>query len=367
MPSEHSRVCMSSRDRVLETFRYGKPDRIPLDYGANPAIHGRVCRALGIDPHAPDGLERLLRALDVDFRGLGAPCRPKGLFPELPDRRVDPIYGFVMRRVEHESGEYWDFCDFPLKEAGPEIVASYPIAHPDDFDYDVAMDMLSTFDDKAVYVGDPGTADIINSTGRLMGMEDTLVNLWQEDEATLAYIDRAIAMELEILERLIVKARGRVDFLWIGEDLGTQHAPMISLELYRKVLRPRHQRYINLADAYRLPVMVHTCGSSSWAYEDFIEMGVTAVDTLQPEATGMSPRTLVERFGGRLAFHGCISTAGPLAYGTVADIEREVHETMAFFKPHGGYCMAPTHWIQDNTPVENVLAMYRTAQAEGWY
>ena len=32
--------------------------------------------------------------------------------------------------------------------------------------------------------------------------------------------------------------------------------------------------------------MIHTCGSSSWAYEDFIEMGIDAVDTLQPEAEG---------------------------------------------------------------------------------
>jgi len=62
--------------------------------------------------------------------------------------------------------------------------------------------------------------------------------------------------------------------------------------------------------------MIHTCGSSSWAYEDFIEMGITVVDTLQPEAKDMAPEYLKKTFGGRLAFHGCISTAGPVASGT---------------------------------------------------
>ncbi len=54
---------------------------------------------------------------------------------------------------------------------------------------------------------------------------------------------------------------------------------------------------VDLAKAFNLPVMIHTCGSSSWAYEDFIEMGVTVVDTLQPEATNMAPAYLKQQFG----------------------------------------------------------------------
>ena len=39
--------------------------------------------------------------------------------------------------------------------------------------------------------------------------------------------------------------------------------------------------------AYGTKTMIHTCGSSSWAYEDFIAMGIDAVDTLQPEVANM--------------------------------------------------------------------------------
>ena len=35
--------------------------------------------------------------------------------------------------------------------------------------------------------------------------------------------------------------------------------------------------------------------------------------------------------------------------------------------PGGGYCFAPTHQLQDNSPTENVVAMYETAKKYGTY
>jgi uroporphyrinogen decarboxylase len=113
--------------------------------------------------------------------------------------------------------------------------------------------------------------------------------------------------------------------------------------------------------------MFHSCGSSSWAFEDFIDMGITIIDTLQPEAAHMSPAYLKSRFGDRLAFHGCISTGGPVAYGTVAETIADVRETLETMMPGGGYALAPSHQLQDNSPTENVVAMYETLQTYGCY
>jgi uroporphyrinogen decarboxylase len=161
--------------------------------------------------------------------------------------------------------------------------------------------------------------------------------------------------------------RGEIDVFWTGEDLGSQNSPVISLDLFRKHIRPRHQPFIDVAKDYGIPVMFHCCGSSSWAFEDFIEMGVTVVDTLQPEAANMSPAYLKSTFGGRLAFHGCISAAGPVATGTVEDTVADCKKTLDIMMPGGGYCFAPTHALQDNSPTENVLAMYQTALNYGRY
>ena len=142
---------------------------------------------------------------------------------------------------------------------------------------------------------------------------------------------------------------------------------MISLDLYRKQIAPIHKQFIDLATSYGLPAIMHSCGSSSWVYEDLIAMGLRGVDTLQPEAVNMSPAYLTEHFGGRLNFRGCISTAGPLAYGTAAETEQVCKDTLEIMMPHRGYHFAPTHAIQDNTPVENVVAMYNAAHKYGRY
>ena len=172
---------------------------------------------------------------------------------------------------------------------------------------------------------------------------------------------------MEILRRTLEAAQGGIDLLWMGEDLGTQTGPLISLDLYRRHLRPIHQRFVDLARNFDIPVMIHSCGSSSWAYGEFIDMGIAVVDTLQPEAAQMAPAYLKETFGSQLSFHGCISTAGPVASGTVEDTVADCRQILEVMMPGGGYCFAPTHQLQDNSPTENVLAMYETARGFGVY
>lgn len=264
--------------------------------------------------------------LGVDFRGVGASYRGPKLHEDLGDRKVDN-WGIHRRWIEHESGGYWDYCDFPLSEADEETVAAWPMPSPDDYDYSGVQEACERYKEFALN-GSAGFGDLINGNSMLRGMEQTLVDLITDNPAGLLLANRRFAIQLEMTERILAEAKGGVDFIWLGEDLGTQIAPLISLQTFRKHIRPRYQKFCDLAHAYDIPVMIHTCGSSSWAYEDFIEMGIKVVDTLQPEAVDMSPRYLKEIFGGRLAFHGCISTAGPVAYGTVEDVINYVKETL---------------------------------------
>ena len=356
---------MTSKERVLRTFNWEKTDRVTIGYEANGGIHARLCQALGL---RPDDWEGLFRALGVDYRPIGVPYVGPQLHEVPKDRIVDQLEGAIMRWVEHETGGYWDFCDFPLKDAEDELFDAFPVPDPDKFDYDTALEAAKFIGrDYALYVGNPGVPDVINSNGRLMGMEDVLCHLLTGEEAPMRFMRRRADFQLKMMERTLDKCKGLIDFVWLGEDLGTQIAPMISPELYRETIKPIHKQFVDLASSYGLPVIIHSCGSSSWFYEDFIEMGVRGVDTLQPEAVNMSPAYLAEHFGGRLCFRGCISTAGPLAFGTAADTEKVCRDTLDIMMKVRGYHFAPTHAIQDNTPTENVIAMYQTAHDYGRY
>jgi len=355
---------MTSKERVLTAFARQEPDRVPINYHANPGIDRRLKDHYGL---APDDTMGLCDVLGVDFRYVGVPYTGAPLHAERPERQVNPLWGWVTRYVEHESGSYWDYCDFPLQDADEETVANWPFPSPDDHDYSGVADACRERQQFAVHAGGAGLACIMNTAGFLRGMEQVFVDLALDEPAGLLLIDRLLAVQLEVTRRTLEAAQGGVDFMWIGEDLGTQQGPIISMDTFRKHIRPRQQPFFDLAKAYDLPVMIHTCGSSSWAYDDYIEMGLTVADTLQPEAADMAPAYLKGRFGDRLAFHGCISTAGPVAYGTVDDTVAYCRDTLKIMMPGGGYCFAPTHSLQDNSPTENVVAMYQTAHQYGRY
>src|SRR5512133_648270 len=275
----HDKETMTSRERVLRAFHRVPADRVPIDYLYNPRIDERLKQHYSL---APDDDEGLRQALWVDLRGVGAPyCGPR-LHAEQPGIHVDPLWGIHTRWIEHTSGGYWDYCDFPLREADEEQVARWPMPNADDFDYTGVADACQRYGHYALCLNCFG--DLINGNGFLRGMEQTLVDLVTDEPAGLLLADRRFALQLEVARRTFEAAQGGIDILWLGEDLGTQDRPMISMEIFRKHLRPRYQKMVDLGKAFGARVMIHTCGSSSWAYEDFIQMGIHAVDTLQPEA-----------------------------------------------------------------------------------
>ena len=204
--------------------------------------------------------------------------------------------------------------------------------------------------------------DIMNSAGMIFGMENLYVHLADETESVKCLLDRRARSQVGIIERALDKCGPYVQFIWTGKDLGTQRAPLISLSMFRSQIRPRHQLLVDLVKSYVKPVMIHCCGSSSWAVEDFIEMGISAVDTLQPEAADMSPSYLSERFGGRF------TAAFPRHAWPSSRQNRLIRrskKTIDIMCRHERYCLAPTHLIQDNTPIENILAMYSAAHRYG--
>jgi uroporphyrinogen decarboxylase len=354
---------MTSKERVLTAFAHQEPDRVPIDFATNSGIQARLLARFGL---GKNNHEELLQALGVDFRTVRAPYIGPKLHEDIPGRQVD-MWGIHRKWIEHESGGYFDFCDFPLKEADAEEIKNWAMPSPDDFDYSAIPEFCERMKEYCVVAGDAGIGDIINSAGMIRTMEQVLVDLMTDDPAGLLYIDRKISVQLAIIERTLEAAGGGIGLLCIGEDLGTQIGPMISLDLFRKHIRPRHQRFVDLGKHYGIPVMIHSCGSSSWAFDDFIEMGIGVIDTLQPEAKDMAPAYLKERFGGRLAFHGCLSTAGPVAYGSPEDTIQNTRAILDIMMPGGGFAASPTHQLQDNSPTENVVAMYRALREYGKY
>ena len=69
---------------------------------------------------------------------------------------------------------------------------------------------------------------------------------------------------------------------------------------------------------------------------------------------------LKEDFGEGISFCGSVCVQSTLAFGTVRDVINEVEYRKRLF-PMGGLFLGPSHAIQVGTPLENILALYKTA------
>ena len=88
------------------------------------------------------------------------------------------------------------------------------------------------------------------------------------------------------------------------------------------------------------------------------------ISPIQTQAQGMDPAALKTEYGDVLSFHGAIDTQTTLPFGTPGDVRREVRERIAVLGAGGGYILAPTHNVQPDTPLANVLALYEAAREE---
>lgn len=166
----------------------------------NPGIDRRLKEHLGL---CADDSEGLKKKRGVDFRHIGARYTGPRLHNELADRRVDPCWGWHTRYVEHAEGGYCVDCDFPLKNAGEEDVANWPMPSPDDYDYSELADQCKTNEEQGLHIGNPELACVMNTAGFFRGMEQHFLDLALNDPAGLLLIDRFLAIQLKTTERAL--------------------------------------------------------------------------------------------------------------------------------------------------------------------
>lgn len=361
---------MKPRERVLTALRHEEPDRVPMNYHGDGNMSRRMKEHFGIEGNESracwlTGNEdpRLLRALDCDMRTLV----PDYVGPPIEgndDGSFINVFGEHLLIEESESGAgYFMYPTLPLADAETAAdVDNHPWPQADWFDFSTIKDQIEQFDEYALVAGDMGTLDCINRCLTLFGHDRVMIGMATHDAALLRAFEHISNFYYEYMSRFLEAGRGRIDIAYYGEDLGVQAGPRIGLAMYRDLIRPLWKRHIQLAADKGCFVMEHCCGSAREWYPEFIDMGIQVHDTVQIYTANMDPTELKAEFGAHMCFHGGISIQNVLETGTPESVAREVRRVIAALAPGGGYILAPTHWIQSGTPVENVLTMYEVAK-----
>ena len=155
------------------------------------------------------------------------------------------------------------------------------------------------------------------------------------------------------------------DIVYAADDFAWKNGLMIPPKLFKEIWAPRMARIIAPAVNRGIPVLFHSDGKIDDAVEWLIDMGVDAINPMDPY--GIDYRDYKKRFGSRLTLSGNIDVEFPLAHGTPAEVDRDVHEHMEALKPGGRYIAGSSHSVTNFVPHENYLAMMNAIHKYGMY
>jgi len=396
---------MNSRERITQALLHKEADRVPIDLGGTDcsSIHllayDALRKELCIEPRPLRNACLLQQIAEIDNEILShfhadakaLPFYPQywkkwsasyGVQAEVPANwepthledggtGIFDINGNLVQKMGKDS-LYFDPVSFPLMNINSP-------AELDKFDllFD-RWDYPAVYDETYEQYGQRAQK-IYNSTDRFVvalwrlhllqagqfmrGYENFLIDIMIDETLVNGLLEKLTDVYINRISSFAPHIKNSVDAIFLTDDLGTQDAPLISPETYRKMVKPYMKKIIShIKKVIDKPVIMHTCGAVSDFIPDLIEIGVDVLNPVQITAAGMDPKKLKKEFGKDIAFWGggC-STQGILDHGSPEQVAEDVKRNIDAFAPGGGFVFTQVHNIQAGVPIKNIITMFETA------
>ena len=343
---------MTPRKRVLGVLRREELYPVPFEFGTTPAFADALAERIGTRDFA--------NHFDFECRGVGfaAPVTPTDYtryveerdlpdainIGEWGDATIPGDYYHFTRKVHLASDiktlagfEEYPFPDVWPKERHAHLEES--VAAIQGRGYAVVAGMECTIFEVAWYV---------------RSMEQLFFDHIDRPEIAAFLLDKITERKAFMAGRF---AEAGVDLIRFGDDIATQRGPMMSVPMWREWYKPRLAQVIQAAkDANpSILTMYHSDGLYEPFMDDLIEIGIDVLNPIQPEC--MDPAELKDKYGDRAAFWGTVGTQTTMPFGSVEDVREVVRERIRTVGRGGGLVIAPTHVLEPEVPVENLLAL----------
>ena len=410
---------MNSKTRLQTTITHNEPDQVCVDFGST-AVTGMHVRTVGLlrehyglekrpvkvcEPYQMLGEveDDLLEALGVDTVGLVGASNIFGFRNENWRPWTAPWGQELLVPADFQTtlDDNGDTLIFPQgdREAPPsgrmptggfffDTIVRQPPIDEDNLNPEDNLEEFTVLDDGAVewyrseatrlrdssrgvVAGVPGTAfgDIALVPAPFLkhpkGIRD-IAEWYMSTAIRQDYVHAIFEKQCEVaLQNLaLVKAAAGdvIDVVFIcGTDFGTQTSQFCSTDAYEELYAPYYKQ-VNawIHDNTSWKSFKHSCGAVYPFVDHFIDSGFDILNPVQCSATDMEPQRLKDEFGDRVVFWGGgVDTQKTLPFGTPDEVYREVRERVDIFAPGGGFVFDAIHNVQANTPIENVVAMFK--------
>lgn len=396
---------MNSRERIIEAINHREPDVLPIDFGGMRStginviaykrlkeyldLKGGAIKLYDVFQQLAEPEPELLELLGGDVVQLHRLAPAFGLkidqwkqtklfndFEALVPRTYNPVPNekgeleirendTIIARMP-QGGLYFDQVHHPYENVETfEDIDNIPI--PEITDEELAYlekeaKRLYEETDKAILAAFGGN---IFEAGQInWGYEKFYIDLAINKDLVHYWLNKLTDAYIRDLEKFMNAVGKYINVIQFGDDLGTQEAPQISVNMYREMIKPYHQRqYEYVRNNYpHVKVFLHSCGAIYDLLPDLIDAGVEILNPVQISAKGMNPSRLKKEFGKDLVFWGGgADMQGLVNAGTLEQIRQHTRELIETFSPGGGYVFNQVHNIQANITPDKIMAIYQTA------
>jgi uroporphyrinogen decarboxylase len=315
--------------------------------------------------------------LGVDFRNNYGPSYVGQSFKKHPDGTVEDLWGVKRKTVVYgkgtaHQGSYSEVAESPLEKLKTlEEIKKYDHwASADWWDYSKVKADCMVYHPKYCVIN---VGDRLDRTSQLKpmmylrGMQQVFIDMVMNPAIVEFIRDKIIEYFVAYNPRVFKAVEGEIDVIMMGDDIGAQTGPLLSLDMWRKYFKKGFKTYIDIAHQYGIPIMYHSCGDVKQFIPDFIECGLDILQSCQPKATNMDIKKLKQEFGKDIAFQGGMDIQHILPLGKPEDVKAMAKYALDSAKKGGGYIICTAHNIQIDTSIENVVALFEAYHEFGKY
>ena len=356
---------MKHRDRVLAALNHEMTDRVPFQATFTPEFADRLRKHFGLEPCLTEPHHRAWYGYELEMlTGQDALQTGVGWFTNyyLDDKPYTDNWGVQWKIDLYDTplggGSYTNIKRGPLAGEAPDI-SHYqaPDPHAPGL-YDHVERLVCTYKNEYFIIGRVHCT-VFESAWALRGFEDLLMDLYINPEWADQILDITFRYHLEVAKNM---ARIGVDMIWLGDDYGSQTGLLLNPETWDIFFKPRYAQLCHEVKQINKEVKIafHSDGCVYDIIPGLIDAGVDVLNPIQTEC--MDPQILHDKYGDQLSFFGGMAVQSTLPMGSPADIHREFEWLKSTLGRSNGWICAPTHHVQQDTPIANLLELVKCVQ-----